>query len=74
MADALDIKSRTHSLNEKITYAAEVQSVLRELLTESSAHRMELIIILLISVEVVIVSTPVSFRFFLLNLVYFPVG
>ncbi|PAV16037.1 hypothetical protein PNOK_0765700 [Pyrrhoderma noxium] len=54
MADALDIKSRTHSLNEKITYAAEVQSVLRELLTESSAHRMELIIILLISVEVVI--------------------
>ncbi|THH06429.1 hypothetical protein EW145_g4092 [Phellinidium pouzarii] len=54
MADALDISTRTNSLNDKITYAAEVQSVLRELLTESSAHRMELIIILLISVEVVI--------------------
>ncbi|KAH8118076.1 DUF155-domain-containing protein [Phellopilus nigrolimitatus] len=54
MADALDIRARTRSLNEKITYAAEVQSVLRELLTESSAHRMELIIILLITVEVVI--------------------
>ncbi|OCB84712.1 DUF155-domain-containing protein [Sanghuangporus baumii] len=55
ISDALDIRSRTRSLNNKITYAAEVQSVLRELLTESSAHRMELIIILLISVEVVIV-------------------
>ncbi|KAI5119439.1 hypothetical protein M0805_008378 [Coniferiporia weirii] len=54
VADALDISARTNSLNDKITYAAEVQSVLRELLTESSAHRMELIIILLISVEVVI--------------------
>jgi len=54
MTDALDMRARTRSINEKITYAAEVQSVLRELLTESSAHRMELIIILLISVEVVI--------------------
>lgn len=54
MTDALDIKSRTMSLNDKITYAADVslhlippllhaqrvsqvQSVLRELLTEVNA-------------------------------------
>lgn len=55
MAEALDIRSRTNSLNDKITYASEVsltidadevlqliivciqvQSVLRELLTEVS--------------------------------------
>ncbi|EJD06693.1 DUF155-domain-containing protein [Fomitiporia mediterranea MF3/22] len=54
ISDGLDIRARTQLLNNKITYASEVQSVLRELLTESSAHRMELIIILLISVEVVI--------------------
>ncbi|KAF9267741.1 hypothetical protein L218DRAFT_854520 [Marasmius fiardii PR-910] len=54
MSDALEINSRTDSVNEKITYAAEVQSVLRQLLTESSSHRMELVIIALIAVEVVI--------------------
>jgi len=54
MTDALDMKLRTKSVNDKITYAAEVQSVLRELLAESSGHRMELIIIVLIAVEVVI--------------------
>ncbi|KAJ8072500.1 hypothetical protein PM082_016059 [Marasmius tenuissimus] len=54
MSDALEINNRTDSVNEKITYAAEVQSVLRQLLTESSGHRMELIIIILIAVEVVI--------------------
>jgi len=54
MTDALDMKTRTKSVNDKITYAAEVQSVLRELLAESSGHRMELIIIALIAVEVVI--------------------
>ncbi|KAG8857640.1 hypothetical protein FRB96_005658 [Tulasnella sp. 330] len=50
----LEIKMRTKLINEKITYAAELQSTLRELLTESSAHRMEVIIIALIAVEVVI--------------------
>ncbi|KII90019.1 hypothetical protein PLICRDRAFT_40204 [Plicaturopsis crispa FD-325 SS-3] len=54
MSDALEVKSRTTALNDKITYSAEVQSVLRQLLTESSGHRMELIIIALIAVEVVI--------------------
>ncbi|KAI3604460.1 hypothetical protein WG66_008665 [Moniliophthora roreri] len=54
MSKALEIISRTDSVNDKITYAAEVQSVLRQLLTESSSHRMELVIIALIAVEVVI--------------------
>ncbi|KAF8071930.1 hypothetical protein FPV67DRAFT_1483191 [Lyophyllum atratum] len=54
MTEALDVKERTTSLNDKITYAAEAQSVLRQLLTESSTHSMELVIIALIAVEVVI--------------------
>ncbi|KAF8199681.1 hypothetical protein BJ912DRAFT_1020245 [Pholiota molesta] len=54
MGDALEIKARTNSFNDKITYAAEAQSTLRQLLTESSTHSMELIIIALIAVEVVI--------------------
>ncbi|KAK7050989.1 hypothetical protein VNI00_005101 [Paramarasmius palmivorus] len=54
MSKALEISLRTNSVNDKITYAAEVQSVLRQLLTESSSHRMELVIIALIAVEVVI--------------------
>ncbi|KAF8206406.1 hypothetical protein K438DRAFT_2089154 [Mycena galopus ATCC 62051] len=54
VSDALDVKVRTDSVNDKITYAAEAQSVLRQLLTESSTTRMELIIIALIAVEVVI--------------------
>ncbi|KAG6817657.1 hypothetical protein H0H87_005414 [Tephrocybe sp. NHM501043] len=54
MTDALEVKERTASVNDKITYAAEAQSVLRQLLTESSTHSMELVIIALIAVEVVI--------------------
>lgn len=54
VSHALEIKTRTQLINEKITYAAELQSVLRQLLTETSASRMELIIILLIAVEVII--------------------
>ncbi|KAF8588252.1 hypothetical protein K439DRAFT_1629908 [Ramaria rubella] len=54
VSDALEIKARIASFNEKITYAAEVQSTLRELLVESSSYRMELIIIALIAVEVLI--------------------
>jgi len=51
---ALEVKARTRAVNDKITYAAEVQSVLRQLLHETSSARMELIIIALIAVEVVI--------------------
>ncbi|KAJ7593129.1 hypothetical protein C8J56DRAFT_930454 [Mycena floridula] len=54
LSNALEVKSRTDSVNDKITYAAEAQSVLRQLLTESSTHRMELVIIALIAVEVVV--------------------
>jgi len=54
LSNALEMKVRTRLVNDKITYAAEMQSVLRQLLTETSGHRMELIIILLIAVEVVI--------------------
>jgi uncharacterized Rmd1/YagE family protein len=49
------VKARTRSVNDKITYAAEVQSVLRQLLHETSSARMELVIIALIAVEVIIV-------------------
>lgn len=56
VCEALEIKARADSVNAKITYAAELQGLLRELLAESSGHRMELIIIALIAVEVVIVS------------------
>lgn len=34
VSHALEIKTRTQLINEKITYAAELQSVLRQLLTE----------------------------------------
>lgn len=34
LSEALEIKARAASVNQKITYAAEVQSVLRQLLTE----------------------------------------
>ncbi|KAI0303749.1 hypothetical protein B0F90DRAFT_1809452 [Multifurca ochricompacta] len=54
LSAALEVKSRTRSVNDKITYAAEVQSVLRQLLHETSSARMELVIIALIAVEVVI--------------------
>jgi len=54
LSNALEMRTRTRSVNDKITYGAEMQSLLRELLTETSAHDMELIIIVLIAVEVVI--------------------
>ncbi|PPQ64586.1 hypothetical protein CVT26_001984 [Gymnopilus dilepis] len=54
LRNALEVKARTSSLNDKITYTADMQSMLRQLLTESSTHSMELIIIALIAVEVVI--------------------
>ncbi|WWC70269.1 uncharacterized protein I206_104219 [Kwoniella pini CBS 10737] len=55
IASEFEIKERIDAFNKKLDYAQEVQSTLRALLTESSAHRMEVIIILLIAVEVVIV-------------------
>ncbi|KAI0250192.1 hypothetical protein BJV78DRAFT_1283334 [Lactifluus subvellereus] len=54
LSAALEMKARTRAVNDKITYAAEVQSVLRQLLHETSSARMELVIIALIAVEVVI--------------------
>ncbi|KAF9003962.1 hypothetical protein BDQ17DRAFT_1305262 [Cyathus striatus] len=54
VSSALEVKLRTSSVNDKITYAADIQSMLRQLLTEKSGHSMELIIIALIAVEVVI--------------------
>ena len=34
LSAALEVKTRTRAVNDKITYAAEVQSVLRQLLHE----------------------------------------
>ena len=36
MSNALEVKARTASFNDKITYATEAQSTLRQLLTEVS--------------------------------------
>ncbi|KAF8627023.1 hypothetical protein AX15_004603 [Amanita polypyramis BW_CC] len=66
LTDALEVRQRTKSVNDKITYAAEAQSVLRQLLTESSSHSMELVIILLIAVEVVIVGNLYSNCYYLM--------
>ncbi|KAG2110833.1 uncharacterized protein F5147DRAFT_687423 [Suillus discolor] len=73
MTAALEVKARTNAVNEKITYATEVQSTLRQLLTESSTHRMELVIIALIAVEVVIVCHT-TVILILLHLMHFPVS
>lgn len=54
VASEFEIKDRIETINKKIDYAQEVQNTLRALLTESSTHRMELIIIALIAVEVII--------------------
>jgi hypothetical protein len=55
VAAEFEIKERIDNINKKIDYAQEVQNTLRALLTEASAHRMEIIIIALIAVEVIIV-------------------
>ncbi|KIY67552.1 hypothetical protein CYLTODRAFT_375882 [Cylindrobasidium torrendii FP15055 ss-10] len=55
MSTALETEARTAAVNGKIDYAAELQSTLRALLTESSSHYLELVIIALIAVEVVVV-------------------
>ena len=50
---ALDINVRIKVLNEKMDYAQEIASVLRQMLSERHGVRLEWIIILLIAVEVV---------------------
>lgn len=50
---ALDVNVRIRALNQKMDYAAEIASVLREMSSEQHGTRLELIIILLIAVEVV---------------------
>lgn len=55
VAKEFEMKERIDTINKKIDYAQEVQNTLRALLTEASGHRMEIIIILLIAVEVVFV-------------------
>ncbi|KAL9937775.1 hypothetical protein V8E36_003320 [Tilletia maclaganii] len=49
---ALDIDRRFKAFNEKLDHVESLLSTLRALLTESSSHRMELIIIILIAIEV----------------------
>lgn len=48
----LDINPRIRQLNAKIDYANETVSVMREMSSEKQGHRLEWIIIVLISVEV----------------------
>lgn len=50
---ALDVNVRIRALNQKMDYAQEIASVLREMASEQHGTRLELIIILLIAVEVV---------------------
>ncbi|KAI5467997.1 hypothetical protein BGZ63DRAFT_399527 [Mariannaea sp. PMI_226] len=50
---ALDVNVRIRTLNQKMDYAAEIASVLREMSSEQHGTRLEWIIILLIAVEVV---------------------
>ncbi|KAG5924653.1 hypothetical protein E4U42_004570 [Claviceps africana] len=50
---ALDVNVRIRALNQKMDYAQEIATVLRELSSEQHGTRLELIIILLIFVEVV---------------------
>ncbi|RDA91837.1 hypothetical protein CP533_3654 [Ophiocordyceps camponoti-saundersi (nom. inval.)] len=50
---ALDVKVRIQILNQKMDYAQEIATVLREMASERHGTRLELIIILLIAVEVI---------------------
>ncbi|CAM1509093.1 Fc.00g028320.m01.CDS01 [Cosmosporella sp. VM-42] len=50
---ALDVNVRIRTLNQKMDYAAEIATVLREMSSEQHGTRLEWIIILLIAVEVV---------------------
>lgn len=50
---ALDVNVRIRTLNQKMDYAQEIASVLRETSNEQHGTRLEVIIILLIAVEVI---------------------
>lgn len=50
---ALDVNVRIRILNQKMDYAQEIATVLREMSSEQHGTRLELIIILLIAVEVI---------------------
>ncbi|CVK98226.1 hypothetical protein FPRO06_09285 [Fusarium proliferatum] len=50
---ALDVNVRIRALNQKMDYAAEIASVLREMSSEQHGTRLEWIIIVLIAVEVI---------------------
>jgi uncharacterized Rmd1/YagE family protein len=50
---ALDVNVRIRALNQKMDYAQEIATVLREMSSEQHGTRLELIIILLIAVEVI---------------------
>ncbi|KAG4304592.1 hypothetical protein PORY_001985 [Pneumocystis oryctolagi] len=51
--DALDIDLRLDIVNTKLNYATELQFTLRQVLSENTAHRLELIITCLIFIEAV---------------------
>ncbi|KAG7411228.1 hypothetical protein DER46DRAFT_102719 [Fusarium sp. MPI-SDFR-AT-0072] len=50
---ALDVNVRIRALNQKMDYAAEIATVLREMSSEQHGTRLEWIIIVLIAVEVI---------------------
>ncbi|SPO04467.1 related to protein RMD1, required for meiotic division [Cephalotrichum gorgonifer] len=50
---ALDVNVRIRTLNQRLDYAQDIASVLREMSAEKHSTRLEVIIILLIAVEVV---------------------
>ncbi|CAG9941220.1 unnamed protein product [Clonostachys rosea f. rosea IK726] len=50
---ALDVNVRIRTLNQKMDYAQEIASILREMSSEQHGTRLEVIIILLIAVEVI---------------------
>ncbi|KAI1021701.1 hypothetical protein LB503_013273 [Fusarium chuoi] len=50
---ALDVNVRIRALNQKMDYAAEIASVMREMSSEQHGTRLEWIIIVLIAVEVI---------------------
>ncbi|KAI1399016.1 hypothetical protein F4819DRAFT_436444 [Hypoxylon fuscum] len=52
ISTVLDIRQRIGSLNKKIDYGFENVSVLREMVSEKDSHRLEWIIIFLITIEV----------------------
>lgn len=52
--EALDMNLRLDIVNTKLNYATELQFTLRQVLSENTTHRLELIIIWLIFIETVV--------------------